>query len=456
MKNLKKFFAFAIVIAVFAGFGYEKGVIVVNANEALPATSITPVPEPMVTGIPYHSFTKEYTEERYGIGTSKNSVDGADAVTKYSFRKEAEIPYFVGREDKTATNFARNNQHDAVLYLGKPMYLTTAMKEEVYYVTVSDETVAKIDGAELVPLKQGNFILTTYDKNGQKLEDIKYVVTTYNDSRTSAEIVKNITFPMNLTGDIYRFGLNKDLEYWETHCSTLMDVSLYFQGRGFYYSSEGEPEINCLNGDPLEDWMWNNSVETVFECNKGVCLQAAQMAVHLLANDFEDWGVVMIDGNQGHIFNWFYEDETYYVFDYTEVISYNAWERNSGAYKDFSNNVKVFNSYEDMTKWITTSGKVNLDQNYLIYQYSLQGYDTLPANINTAKYSSRDALAGKYKEIVICFQDVFMNGLKPIYIKDGVNIRFQPVSLEDMPSRLPHGVFGNKEEYKYYYDYQSK
>ena len=72
-------------------------------------------------------FVKDYTEEHYGVGQGKYSADGRDNVTKYSFRTEAEIPYYVGREDKKATNFLKKNKHDAVLYLGMPLFLTTAM-----------------------------------------------------------------------------------------------------------------------------------------------------------------------------------------------------------------------------------------------------------------------------------------------------------------------------------------
>jgi len=114
--------------------------------------------------------------------------------------------------------------------------------------------------------------------------------------------------------------------------------------------------------------------------------------------------------------------------------------------------VQMFESYEDMTEWIKTSGKVDTELNYLIYEYSLQGYDTLPANISTCKYGCDNILNGK-EEAIVCFQDIIMEDLNIIYIKDGCKVAFNSVALEDMPSRLPHGVFGRDEEYRYYYDY---
>lgn len=397
-------------------------------------------------------FVKDYTEEHYGVGQGKYSADGRDNVTKYSFRTEAEIPYYVGREDKKATNFLKKNKHDAVLYMGMPLFLTTAMDKDVYSVSVSDETVAKVEGNELVGLKQGVFTLTTYDKKGKKIEDIKYAVTTWNDSKTDIATAMSIA-DVNEKTSVFEWGITKDLPYWRLACNTLMDVSFYFQARGFYYSGEGEPECNSLNGSPTEDWMYNNEVETVFEANKGVCLNAAQMAAYLLADDFEDWGVVCIDGMQGHIFNWYYEDGLYYIFDYTSVISYNAWGRDTDKYVDFSNEVKVCKSIEEIKEYVCTE-KVDTTQNYFIYMYSLRGHDELPAVLNTAKYSSRDALNGKYEEIIVGYQDIVVEDLHVLYLKKGINLNVQGFSLEEMPSKLVHGRYNLAEEYKYYYDYE--
>lgn len=434
-------------------------------NEAVSEESEVAVTEEITTAVPkteekakeeslpYNSFSKTYTEESYGYGITDTSTDDADNVTKYSFKKEVEDAYYVGREDNSSTNFTANNPHDAVLYLSMPMYLPAKMDRDVYYVSVSDETVAKVEGDELIPLKQGRFVLSTYDSDGNKMEDINYIVTTYNDSKSVAEIKSGLSFPETLCEYIYVTGTIKDLEYWKLHCTTLMDVSFYIQARNFFYSGEGEPEINCLGGSFLEDWGWNNSVETVFEAGKGVCLQAAQLAAHFLADDFEDWGVVLIDGNQGHIFNWFYEDGRYYVMDYTSITCDVNYECN---YTNYSNLVQVFNSYDDMCYWIKTSGKVDLTQNYLIYEYSLQGFDDLPANINTGKYDSNGVLNGTYEygDVILQFQDIIMEDLNIIWIKDGVELTFESVPTNKMPSsRLPHGVFGVDEEYRYYYNY---
>ena len=58
-----------------------------------------------------------------------------------------------------------------------------------------------------------------------------------------------------------------------------------------------------------EGWNWTADAKTIFDMNAGVCIQVAQLATYMLADDFEDWGVVMIEGNQGHIFNWFLKME---------------------------------------------------------------------------------------------------------------------------------------------------
>jgi len=448
MKKIM-FFVAVTVMVLAGGFGKINGVD--DENAPIIAEASTEVSEEQ-TMEEKSSFEKEYTKEKYGIGGSQDAADVLDHVTKYSVKVEAETPYFIGREDATATQFLKKQEYDKVLYLGMPMHLSSAMKENVYFVSIDKEEIAKIEGNELVGLKQGTFTLTTYDKSGNKLEDIDYAVTTYNDSRN--DIATALTFPEGVK-DTWRWGITKELPYWKTACSTLMDVSFYFQARDYKYSAEGEPEINSLNGDPLDDWMYNNDVVTIFEANKGVCLQAAQLAAYLLADDFEDWGVVMVDGMQGHIFNWFYEDGLYYIMDYTSIISWNSWGRswNCAEYQDFSNEVKVCKSIEEIVTYVQTE-KVDINQNYLVYMYSLLGHDYLPCNINTAKYSSRDALAGKYEEIIVGFQDCIMEELVVLYNKKGINVKFQSFALEEMPSTLVHGRYFLDEEYHYYYDYK--
>lgn len=403
--------------------------------------------------LPYSAFSKTFQKDSYGYGIDNTWIDDRDRVTKYAVKKEAENYYYVGKNDSSATNFAKNHPHDKVLYLGKPMYLPATMDENAYYVSVDDEAVAKIEGDELVPLMQGCFVLSSYDKDGNKLEEVNYIVTTYNDSKSASEVKSGVSFDKSIyKNNLYSANPIKEIDYWRTHCSTLMDVSYYFQARGFYYSSEGEPEGNFLGGDILDDWMWNNDIQTIFEANKGVCLQAAQLAVHFLADDFEDWGVVCIDGNQGHIFNWFYEDEKYYVFDYTEIISDNR-DFYRDIYKDYSHNVQVFHSYEEMCDWITTSGKVDLSQNYLVYEYSLQGFDDLPANTHTGKCDTYAVVRGETDEVVYSFQDIILDDLNIIWVKDGLTINFRGLSEEEMSSRISHGIIGKDEEYHFYYNY---
>jgi len=491
-KSQKRYGFFVIMLVLFCFYGCggpdgaeidEKNPVTTQTPETEPTVTSTPPPTPLPTNTPTPTltpvptgtptpttiptltatpvpakeetealtgFSKKYTTENYGIGSGKHSCDGRDDVTKYSFRKEVTIPYYIGRDDASATNFSKNHKSDAVLYLGLPLYLPKTMKEEVYYVSVDDTSVAKVENDELIGLKQGTFTLTTYNQNGTKIEEITYVVATYNDSKEN--VSTQLSFPAK-ADSMFVWGLTKELPYWKSACKTLMDVSFYFQARNFYYSFEGEPEGNSLNGEPIDDWMYNNDIQTVFETNKGVCLQAAQLAAYLLADDFEDWGVVLVDGLQGHIFNWFYEDGLYYIMDYTSVISYNAWGRDTDVYRDFSSEVKVCKSIEEIRDYVI-SGKVDISMNYFVYMYSLRGHDELPCNINTAKYSSRKAMNGEYEEIIVGYQDIVVEDMHVLYLKDGINVKIRAFAPAEMTSRLVHGRYYVDEEYRYYYDYR--
>lgn len=348
-----------------------------------------------------------------------------------------------------------STENDKVVYLGLPMYLPRFISEETVYVAVSDESVAKVDGNDLVPLKQGTFFVSEFDSEKKLIKETKFVCTTFNDSKENKESLRTI-----ISTNLADFVNVRECAYWRASVNTIMDMSYMLQARHFCYSFEGEAEFAGLEYSNINDcWMWVHSPETIFENSKGVCLQVAQLATYMLADNYEDWGVIMVDGEQGHVFNWFFEDGYYYIFDFTQVISDNAWERQGSryfTYIDYSNKVKKFETIEEIREWCMTE-KVDTKLNYHIYMLSCCGYDRMPASLNSGKSSSVECLAGTYNngKITMAWQDIVLDSLEVLYHKEGsVDIEYKSVSADELSNLIPSfGIYSDTTLMEYRFKY---
>lgn len=385
--------------------------------------------------------------EDKAVGRSR--YDGYDQINIYAV--ERELPYFVGRTDAEATNFLKNNKgaSDGWLYLGLPLYLPDILNNKVAYVEVDDTSVAKIENNEVIGLKQGVFTLKAYDADKKLMGEKKYVCTTFNDSKS------NIDSLMTFGGNLSDYSNARDFDYWKKSVKTIMDMCFCLEARNFVYDFAKEPEMGYLwnLGGNNDVWTWNADPKTIYENSGGVCVQVAQLAVSMLAEDFEDWGAVLIEGNQGHIFNWFYEDGVYYLFDFTEVISDNHNHWNNINYRDYSNKVIKCNSIEEIKEYCTKQ-KVDLNMNYAIYMYSCKGYDYLPCNVNTGMSDSNAVLNGTFPDgtIKIRFQDIVMEDLVVLWENPNANpIEWESVPFDELIKDVPY--YYGTEEYIYRYNY---
>lgn len=435
----------------------------VEAPETLaPETPASETPAP-VTPAPVAAagedifYGIELTDSMTKIG--HDSYDGEDQINVYSVSMDGTMPYYVGRDNAEAVNFMKNNKtsEDGFLYLGLPMYLPDKVKEGTVYVTVSDETVARIENNELIGLKQGVFILSSYDSEKNLMEEKKFVCTTFNDSKDNKESL--MTLGTGNGSYTYAFLNARDIEYWKNSVHTIMDMSYMLQARHFVYDFNKEPESGILQDfeEAEKRWTWTQSAETIFEMSGGVCIQVAQLAIYMLADDYEDWGVIYVEGMQGHVFNWFYEDGLYYIFDFTQVISDNAWSKGDSyfEYWDYSDEVKIFRTVDEITKWCVTE-KVNKDENYLIYMISCLGHDYLPCSMNSGMSSSVDCLNGTFNggTITMGFQDVVFEKLEVLYHKEGsVDINFITLTAEEISNSIPYGIYGDTEKLEYRFEY---
>ncbi|MBR3824345.1 MAG: hypothetical protein IKJ39_04010 [Lachnospiraceae bacterium] len=422
------------------------------------AEEVQPTPVPEIV---------EDTEEIEGLQEisdvekqiSMQHYERLDTIDVYSKEVNGH-PYYIGRDNYEANiDYMMNHKtaEDGFVYLGLPLYLPNKVSKDTCYVTVSDENVAKVENNELIGLQQGVFVLSTYDENKTLIEEKKYVCTTFNDSKTDKEAL--MTIKVGSDGMTADFINARDFEYWKKSVHTIMDMSFMLQARHFVYDFYKEPAFGVIEhtDNPEEVWNWTAHAETIFDMSGGVCIEVAQLALAMLAEDYEDWGVVLVEGEQGHIFNWFFEDGYYYIFDFTQVISDNAWSKSfeNGQYHkywDYSDKVVKCADIEEIKEYIVTK-KVDTRLNYLVYMYSCKGHDYIACNLNTAMNDSYAANRGDFEEIIIGYQDVVMEDLVVLYQKEGIRITFKSFDVDQINNSIPCGIYNNNEKLTYRHPY---
>ncbi len=380
------------------------------------------------------------TENQYTIGGN----DLRDNTTYMREITEVEMPYYVGKQK---TGFLKGKEYDKVLYLGVPCYLPMINEKAVYF-SSSDDSIAAIEGNELIGKKQGLVTITAYNAKKKVIGKTVFAVTTYNDGK---DVINAKS--MDYSDQLFFWDHAKNPEYWKTSVNTILDACFYFQAKQFTYSFN-EPDF-C----GLQEWQWTADPETIFAYNTGVCVQIAQMGDYLLADNFEDWGNILVFGNQGHIFNWYYEDGYYYVVDFTEVASRNAFDYGGyvDTYYDCTNMIHKFKSISKIKKWIA-SEKVDIEQNYLVVMYSNQGHDYMPAWKDGGCFGigTKNLNEGKNTETAVFgFQDIVYDELTVLYEREGLNMEMKGFSIEEMPVRLEgRGIYGYDVQTKNYFNYK--
>jgi len=421
---MKKFVAAVLILATVA-VGFAGNVVEVNAGE-----------EAILKKVKVAKNTETLTSQSLGM------MDNYDSINQLLTVSEVEMPYYVGKEKKS---FLKDKKYDKVLYLGTPYYLPELNKKAVYF-SSSDESVAVIKGNELVGKKQGLVTVTAYNSKKEALGKTVFAVTTYNDGK---DVIKARSFEHK--GNTWEWYNTKTPEYWKTAVNTIQDMCFYLQARNFVYDFAKEPEFISAGR-----WQWTAEPETIFAMSGGVCVQVAQMGNYMLANKYEDWGNIIVSGNQGHIFNWFYEDGYYYIMDFTEVISDNAWNNDgSGKFRDYTKSIRKFKSIKEIKKWIT-SEKVDTKQNFLVCMYSCQGHDYMPAWYDEGCADTRAVTNGTNKETAYYgFQDIVYDEMTILFQRDDLNIGTKSFSIDEMPCEIMYGgIYGYKVEQKYYFDYK--
>ena len=336
-----------------------------------------------------------------------------------------ETPYYVGKENSSFLKSVKG-EYDEVLYLTDMLYVGEGR--------ISDDSVAKLENGYVIPLKQGLFTLETM-KNGET-KYRTYAVTTSNDGKdpiTAVSIDPRATKALRTTFDA---------EQWRTSIHTISDFIMYMQDTSFNYTYT-EPNLGWYGNG----WIWCASGKSIHDYGQGVCFEIAQLALYMLAGDFEDWGTILISAKEGHIYNWFYEDGYYYVIDFTEISTAQSCgdlehKMYRGSFRvdaeEWQGIIKKYSSFDKLKTDTVKKHSDILDKTYAISMSSCLGRD-----FTAVEYSYAESRGSEYKQDIIdgkieysmYFEDCALKGVDMIWTS-GPNISIKGIPTENVPAVL--------------------
>lgn len=345
---------------------------------------------------------------------------------KYFLTTSDRDHYYVGREE---SSFLEGKEYDRVIYLSNPAYLIGESKynNKVTHFVCSDEDIAVVKDGILYPQKQGIVTLTAYNHSEIVSEEV-VAVTTYNDGKK----YYSTSFSSEAGWNFYNV---KNPELWKEQIHTIMDMANYLQYR-HWCNEMIEPDFPIIDNGK-ERWQWMPSGDKIACYNTGVCIEVTQVACYMLENDYEDWGVIWVFGKQGSIFNWFYEDGYYYIFDFTEVTGYNCnnWNENP---KSFKESIHTFRSVEEIEMYVKNE-KVDTTLNPLVVMFSCQGHDSIPAWLDAAAAGFYVLLNATVENpAVYGWEDVVVDheSFHVLWKDNRYNIDIKGFSAEEIPAEI--------------------
>lgn len=294
--------------------------------------------------------------------------------------------------------------------------------------STTDPEVAVIDGhGNVRGLKEGTceIIFKIPKGNGRKKaveKRYKIYVTTFNDGRDPKTYQAKYG---STEGFIMDGWLVMNGTWVKENINTIQDLIFTIKTRGIWYDAANPASMDSL----ADGWTWAQDGNATFIMGKGVCCDICNAAAFALQYDYEDQGVVYITGNNGHVFNWFYEDGKYIVCDFTAVIAdvrdgYDGWDY-----------VQIYDTPEEMKKALVARYVLE-DQTFNMFMVSSFGHDFIPA-IYIADYCHDSSSVNSKSVARVGVEPMVYNNLTVLY----ENKRFPGIRITEIPySEIPYDV----------------
>lgn len=316
------------------------------------------------------------------------------------------------------------------VYFYHPMrlVLSNPKAEALFYVS-SDSNVIRVysDGA-VEAYSEGVADVTAYDKNGNPIETFYLYATTYNDADPIGSKTDYTDNAALLSA--YR---NIDFQDIQQSLNSITDYVAYLYANNVFYSLEMEGS----NPRPLFSggitWIQSGNSDWIFKNQAGICCNVCAGALYALVGDYERYGTIQLAGKYGHTIYWCYENGTYYVYDFTNIISQG---RN---YVDEAFSGNIYNYVEStigrgktlkaaLSDCAKKSNAVYFENN-IIYSVELTGLDYYPAEANNWMYTGD--FSGTCKAYFVTGTNVEL-----LYTAPGIRFVPQYVDRDKIPNAM--------------------
>ena len=325
----------------------------------------------------------------------------------------------------TTSSYSANisGRTQAILFQSKQLVLTDKTAKIAFWYSSNPNVIRVSSDGKIIPYSEGIADVYAFNSNGKVLQKFSFYVTTAAD--------KN---PLGATQNSY-----KDIYYEDTveKLSTITDYVSWLYENGAFYHSDREPKGNGYNwthNNEACQWLQMANSNWMFKDYAGICCNVAAGSLYALAGDYEEYGLVFMSGYYGHVINYYKENGTYYVIDFTNVIS-------GGI--DIS---QYDNSIEKYVKSAVGEGKTLKEafeniceknggfyyENYIIYGMDLSGLNYYPAECNNWCNSPVEDMLKRNNILFVSKRTEII----PIYTHEKAKFSWIEVNTADIPKTM--------------------
>jgi len=254
-----------------------------------------------------------------------------------------------------AAEKAAINKGSVTITEGKTFQLTVTNLKDIDWFS-NNESVARINkkglitavsaGKAKIYATDGKTTLTcmvTVKEKAVKGKDIKSKQVKYSENKLKAakdSLGKSLFKKAYYESDFYNSKENqlmcidiKESTNWGTYgycdayldiiqdkIKTVEDLMAYFVMSNYQYDEDDRGYMGMARAG----WGTKHSAKINLSANCGVCSHTASVAAYLLEDDYDEIGFVMINGRNGHEYNYVKQDGIYYFIDFTDFTSDNS------------------------------------------------------------------------------------------------------------------------------------
>lgn len=318
-----------------------------------------------------------------------------------------------------------------VVYLGMPRKLSFDETAECQWDT-SDETVATVENGIVTGWREG--IVTVrqiMEDTKQVLDSWEFVITTFNDGKQAGACYESGQTGFQDSDIEYTCSVNP--AFLKTKINTIQDAICYFQASGF----------RCQDAPVLvtgkSNWIWTLPGEAVLWYGGGGSSEIANAASYLLQYDFEDWGFILKYGEGSGVCNWFYEDGTYYVMDFGEVLVDASEGTRDRVYQPFQTN-----SVEGLKQYILDT--INTDKTFAVVMVSALGHADQPAAYWSFLHDAGNLYESRAE---VGYEETVYNTIEVLYESKENPFSFRSFRPDEIPDAVPCYDTSKKNRYHY-------